>query len=106
MNSITENTTKAKTEILDTGVSQIPYEALEAIGKIFKEGELKYGKDNWKKGIGDLEYQEQRLEHAIRHLILYANGEREFCNEPYRLEDHLAKVAWFCVTQIWLRTRN
>lgn len=84
---------KALTETVASGVSQIPYSGLEAIGSVFVEG-LKYGKDNWKKGVNDKGYQEQRCEHAIRHLQLWANGDRQ--------ENHLAKVAWFCVAQIEL----
>lgn len=84
---------RPKTEKLSPGIEQIPFEALEACGEIFSEGEIKYGLHNWKKGVKDKEYQTERLRHAIRHLMLYANGDRS--------EPHLAKVMWFCVTQIW-----
>lgn len=90
--------TKAKSETIGSELRQIPYEGLEAIGRIFSEGAQKYGVDNWKKGIGDAEYQGERLNHAIRHLLLWANQDRA--------EDHLAKVAWFCVTQIWLAAQE
>lgn len=83
---------KAKTEVLGTAIRQIPVASLQAIGSIFEEGAAKYGRNNWLKGTGDREYQEERLEHAITHLMLYANGDRS--------ENHLAKVAWFCVTQL------
>lgn len=85
---------KAKTEKVSPGIDQIPFESLEALGEIFAEGEEKYGRDNWKKGIGDRPYQEERARHALRHLYLWVNGDRS--------EPHLAKVMWFCVTQIWL----
>jgi hypothetical protein len=91
-------TNKAKTETLSPGIEQIPFEALEACGEIFKEGEVKYGKDNWKKGVGDPFYQTERCRHAIRHLYKWANGDRS--------EPHLAKVMWFCVTQIWTEKQN
>jgi len=84
---------KAKTEELAPGVEQVPFEGIEAIGAIFSEGEIKYGVDNWKKGVGDEAYQVERTRHAIRHLMLWANGDRS--------EPHLAKVGWFCVTQLW-----
>jgi hypothetical protein len=83
---------KAKTEVLGTAIRQIPVASLQAIGSIFEEGAAKYGRNNWLKGVGDREYQEERLEHAIIHLMLYANGDRS--------ENHLAKVAWFCITQL------
>jgi hypothetical protein len=75
-------------------IEQIPYVALEQIGAIFSEGEPIYGRDNWKKGVHNKKYQRKRLRHAIRHLMLYAGGDRS--------ENHLAKVAWFCVTQLYL----
>lgn len=84
---------RPKTEKLSPGIEQIPFEALEACGEIFAEGEIKYGLDNWKKGVNDKEYQNERTRHAIRHLMKWANGDRS--------EPHLAKVMWFCVTQIW-----
>jgi len=89
---------KAKTEKLSPGIEQIPFEALEACGEIFAEGEIKYGRDNWKKGLNDQEYQTERCRHAIRHLMKWANGDRS--------EPHLAKVMWFCVTQIWTEKQS
>lgn len=82
-----------KTDKLSPGIEQIPFCALERIGAIFAEGEPKYGRDNWKKDPGNVEYNRERLRHALRHLHLYAEGDTS--------EDHLAKVAWFCVTTIW-----
>lgn len=85
---------KAKSDPTNNGIEQIPLSGLIAIGSIFEEGRLKYGKDNWKNGVNDKGYQTSRLVHAITHLMLYANGDRS--------ENHLAKVAWFCVTQLEL----
>lgn len=87
------DTTKPKSETLSPGVDQVPFEGIEAIGAIFAEGEKKYGRDNWKKQPNNPEYNAERTRHAIRHLMLWANGDRS--------EPHLAKVAWFCVTTIW-----
>lgn len=86
-------TEKAKTDKVSTGLTLIPFHSLFALGKIFVE-DLRYGKDNWKKGVGDKEYQEERLEHALTHLSLWKEGDRS--------EAHLAKVAWFCFTQLEL----
>lgn len=84
---------KAKSDKLGLGLVMIPFYSIYRIGKIFIEG-LRYGKDNWKKGMNDKEWQEERLEHAINHLFLYKEGDRS--------EDHLAKVAWFCLVQMEL----
>ncbi len=84
---------KAKSDVLKLGLVMIPFYSIYRIGKIFIEG-LRYGRDNWKKGIYDSTWQEERLEHAINHLFLYKEGDQS--------EDHLAKVAWFCVVQMEL----
>lgn len=86
----------AKTEVLGTATHRIPLHSLREISKIIKEGDIKYGRDNALKGVGDKEFQEERLEHAIDHLLRYAQGDTE--------ENHLAKVAWYCIYQLeWLR---
>ena len=46
------------------------------------EGAAKYGDRNWEKGIP----ASVMLNHAIRHLYLYLEGDRS--------EDHLAHAAW------------
>jgi hypothetical protein len=84
---------KAKSDKSNTGLVMVPWYSIMRIGKIFVEG-LRYGRDNWKKGVNDKEYQEERFEHAMVHLIKYKEGDTT--------EDHLAKVAWFCVTQMEL----
>lgn len=88
---------KPLSEVLSPGIDQIPFEGLESLGLIFAEGEKKYGLDNWKKDPGNPDYNKERTRHAIRHLMLYANGDRS--------EPHLAKLAWFAVTTIW-REKN
>lgn len=84
---------KAATDKVGTGLVMIPFYSVLRLGKIFVEG-LRYGRDNWKKGVHDKEYQEERLEHAMLHLIKWKEGDRT--------EDHLAKVMWFCTTQMEL----
>jgi len=94
MNSFTPpSPQKAKTDKVGTGLTMVPMYSVMEIGKIFVEG-LRYGKDNWKNGVNDPDYQEERLEHAILHLMKWKEGDRS--------ESHLAKVAWFCVTQLAL----
>jgi hypothetical protein len=88
-----KSTGKAKSDKLGLGLVFIPFYSIYRIGKIFIEG-LRYGRDNWRKGIYDSVWQEERLEHALNHLLLWKEGDRS--------EDHLAKVAWFCVIQMEL----
>jgi hypothetical protein len=84
---------KAATDKVGTGLVLIPWYSILRLGKIFVEG-LRYGRDNWKRGVHDIEYQEERFEHAMLHLIKWREGDRT--------EDHLAKVMWFCTTQMEL----
>lgn len=84
---------KPKSEVLYPGIDQIPFEGIVALGSIFAEGQRKYGRDSWKLGGDDIEYEEERTRHAIGHLMKWSNGDRS--------EPHLAKVAWFCFTQLW-----
>lgn len=83
---------KAKSEKIGSNIEQIHFEALNRIGMIYAEGAEKYGYNNYLKGVGDPEFQKERLRHAIRHLHLWASGDRS--------EDHLAKVGWFCTAQM------
>lgn len=86
----------ATTEQVGSSVEQIPFVALEALGRIFHEGEKKYGVGNWKDNPTP-EYRVERLRHAIRHLLLFAEGDVT--------EQHLAKVLWFCVTELYCESK-
>lgn len=81
-----------KSDSLGTAYHLIPWEGLHEVGKIFVEG-MRYGRDNWKKEPNNTDYEEERCTHALEHLFKWANGDRS--------EAHLAKCAWFCLTQIW-----
>lgn len=86
----------ATTETVGSSVEQIPYIALEELGKIFFEGQNKYGVNNWKDSPSP-SYRLERLRHAIRHLFLFAENDTS--------EKHLAKVLWFCVTELALESK-
>jgi len=107
----------AKTDKEDFDLTEILYESLVRVARVFREGSIKYGKDNWKKGIGDKEYQLERANHALKHLLVYIHelktgeylGELKYKNSSYEdgallgeKEDDLSKVMWFCMTQIEL----
>jgi len=114
---IIEKKAQSDTESFD--LTQIPMQALLRLGAIFKEGESKYGRANWRKGIADKAYQLERANHALKHLLVYIHlletgeylgsyklnatltsldGNRQQGIAGYE-EDDLAKVMWFCVTQ-------
>jgi hypothetical protein len=58
---------------------------LRRVAEAYAEGAKKYSSFNWEKGfpISDI------LNHAIRHLYLYLEGDRS--------EDHLGHAAWNCM---------
>lgn len=89
-----------KTDKEEFDLTQIPFGALKRIGGIFKEGEVKYGKENWKLGVNDLAYRLERANHAIKHLYQYVEKMME--GKESEGEDDLGKVAWFCVTDMEL----
>ena len=99
---------KAQTDIEQFDLTQIPYSSLIALGTVFKEGEIKYGKDNWLSGINKLQYQLERANHALKHLLIHINYltsrgyKNNITNTPIIKENDLAKVMWFCATQIEL----
>ena len=55
---------------------------LRRLAETCAEGAAKYGEHNWQKGIP----ASVMLNHAIRHIYLYLNGDNS--------EDHLAHAAW------------
>ena len=89
----------AKTDKETFDLTQIPFDFERRLGMIFREGELKYGRENWRKGIADKTFQLERANHALKHLKIYIHRLEfgEYLGE--RGEDDLAKVAWFCATQ-------
>lgn len=87
-----------------SGVDQIPPFALIELGNIFKYGEKKYGRDNWKKGLDYSEFYGSLL----RHIYAWGDGQdndncdgsegcagesAEYCPKHSRLP-HLAHALW------------
>lgn len=77
----------------------IPWESIKALGEIYHEGQVKYGPDGIngvtlttaiKSGKITNDWITERYNHAIEHLRLWLEGNRD--------EDHLAKVMWFAAT--------
>ena len=89
----------AKTDTEPFDLTQISYESLRRLAVIFKEGASKYGRNNWRCGVGDKAYQLERANHAIKHLLLYVHCLQFGEKLGVEGEDDLAKVMWFCSTQ-------
>ena len=91
---------KAKSDIEIFDLTSIPFHALWRVGVIFKEGQRKYGRGNWRNGAGDREYQIERANHALKHLLIYIHNLQYGESVGVSGEDDIAKVAWFCLTQM------
>lgn len=74
----------AKSSELKPDYSLIPLEALQALALRFRLGADHYGPNNWRNGLSDPGFLGDRLNHAIEHLMLWANGDRS--------DDHLGAV--------------
>jgi hypothetical protein len=94
----------ARTDVEPYDLTQIPLEAEKRIGAVFREGEVKYGRDNWRLGADNTPFQIERANHALKHLKIYIHllttGEYVGECRNGEPEDDLAKVAWFCCTQM------
>lgn len=93
---------KAKSDIEISDLCSVPFMALWRVGQIFREGKRKYGAGNWRRGAGDREYQIERANHAIKHLMIYVHRLQYGEHIGVAGEDDLAKTAWFCLTQMEL----
>lgn len=76
----------------------IPACALRRYAERCGLGAQLHGDDNWKRGAGDLEYERDRLNHTIEHLLKYASGDRS--------EDHLGAVLWGAGALCWFEEQR
>tara|TARA_A100001388_G_scaffold244308_1_gene202084 strand:+ start:703 stop:1074 length:372 start_codon:yes stop_codon:yes gene_type:complete len=69
--------------------SLLPLDALRAAARRFEDGALKYGRNNWKKGIPLSRY----VDSLYRHLWAFMEGDNQ--------EDHGGAIAWnaLCLVQ-------
>jgi len=69
----------------------IPVEAMNRLAQHYTNGAIKYGDNNWRKGLTDPEWISRCYASALRHLYQYRMDE---CSE-----DHLSAVVFniFCI---------
>ena len=72
----------------------IPIEAQRREAIRMAEGAENHGENNYRQGIGDRAFILDRINHAIEHLLKYADGDRT--------DDHLAAARCNCGMLIWL----
>lgn len=72
----------------------IPWRPIsERVARRFELGESKYGRDNWRKGLDDRAWIEDRANHAMEHLMKVLDKIRRGVRTDEG-DDDLAGVAW------------
>ena len=74
-------------------LAHLPFAQLEIIARVLDHGEVKYGRDNWKKG-NFMRYASA----CLRHLFARLKGER---NDPESGLPHLAHAACCILFMMW-----
>ena len=67
----------------------LPFVAMESLAKLYEAGAVKYGRDNWKRGIPLNCY----LDSMLRHALKLAEARVD--------EDHAAAVMWNAAGFVW-----
>ena len=67
---------------------------MDALGERFLKGS-KFGRDNWKQG--GPEFFRETLNHAIYHLMDYANGN----TSKESLKQNIGAALWNCMALCW-----
>lgn len=70
----------------------IPRRSLERLAARFEKGTLRYGKDNWRKGLSDPSYVTERLAHTIAHC--YRLIDKLEGRLPEDGEDDASAIMW------------
>lgn len=77
----------------------IPEEFFDELGEVYRVG-LKYGRENWKKGLTF-----RRMKGAMmRHMNQFFKGEDYDSGSP--TQHHLAAVAFYCAAIIYFQHRG
>lgn len=92
--SIKVHPTGGQRESATTRFDLVPLELIERLADVYNEGAVRYGKDNWKKG---LQYSDV-YNHMMIHLRQWISGNHD--------ADHLAKVAWGALTLAYYEERK
>lgn len=64
---------------------------MKRMAETYGEGALKYGDDNWRKGMPE----KSLINHFMAHLVQHLSGDRK--------EDHLAHMCWGVMTLMWMQ---
>lgn len=84
----------AKSSEQQPRIDLIPWEAIRREAVRMGEGAAAHGENNYRGGKHDAEFICDRINHLLRHAILYANGDRS--------DDHLAAIRANAGMLIWI----
>jgi hypothetical protein len=79
----------------------IPSAPLRRLAARYEMG-LKYGEDNWKKGLP----LSDTLNHIIDHLLIYRDKQKTSASIVDDYDDDLAAAAWGCFALMWLEEND
>jgi|SRR5579872_43734 len=79
------------TRTIDVEYRLVPKEGLRRLALRYGLGVQRYGEGNWKRGLRDKEFIEERKNHLVEHLFTYLE-------QGNRNDDNLAAIAWGCFT--------
>jgi len=74
--------------------TRVPIGFIEMIATRGDEGEEKYGRHNYRRGLTDTEFIEQGFAHGVKHLQALANYYHDHGTFPRQADDDLAGAAW------------
>jgi hypothetical protein len=82
------------TRILGCEYRLVPKEGLRRLAMRYTLGCQKYGEGNWKRGLRNPEFIEERKNHLVEHLF-------EYLERGNKYDDNLAAIAWgaFCLME-------
>lgn len=94
---------EAASDLLGVAYHLIPPNSLRRIARVFAEGEKKYpgravNYRNIRPALHNTPWKEERYSHTVDHLFMYHEGDTT--------EDHLAKVAWYCIMMMEIRRKE
>lgn len=84
----------AKSSEQQPRIDLIPWEAIRREAVRMGEGAAAHGENNYRTGVHDQGFVTDRVNHLLRHALLYANGDRT--------DDHLAAIRANAGMLIWI----
>jgi len=73
-------------------LDRIPYDVLVLVAERFHLGAEKHGLDNWRKGLGDVDYTIERATHVANHALrLIAKLQNRIEDDG---DDDVAAILW------------